>query len=165
MVLVIRGATRCAICHQLLVIDDDIVAFPPFVSNRIDPLYRFSDAAFHARCFHANPLSEDAERRRAELASMTERARRLCVVCGVRIEKPDEYLALGHLGERGEGPLERFNYLQFHRQHLPQWPDLGELIGMLEEAKRDGRWDGPAIDWLLDELRRALERAPRTGAS
>ncbi len=39
------------LCHEVLAKDDDIVATSHFIADRDDPLWRYSDAGFHRRCF------------------------------------------------------------------------------------------------------------------
>jgi len=56
MALILRGKTTCAICQLTLEKDDEIVATSHFITDKSDPLWRYSDAAMHRRCF----LSWDA---------------------------------------------------------------------------------------------------------
>lgn len=51
MALVIRGKTQCAICGKTIEQEDSIVMCPHFIADQSDPLWRFSDAAFHQFCF------------------------------------------------------------------------------------------------------------------
>jgi hypothetical protein len=61
MALIILGKTPCPLCEQPIKETDELVSFPAFISNQLDPLFPFSDAAFHAACFHQHPLSAEAE--------------------------------------------------------------------------------------------------------
>jgi len=51
MALIFKGKTSCAICGEIIAINQECYGFPPFLS-RTNKLYRYSDAAFHARCFN-----------------------------------------------------------------------------------------------------------------
>lgn len=51
MALIIRGSSLCALCETLLLADEDILAFPAFIAERSDDLWRFSDSAVHSSCF------------------------------------------------------------------------------------------------------------------
>ena len=51
MALLIWGASRCSICHEVLVQGQPIVATTHFIANPADPLWRFSDSGMHAACF------------------------------------------------------------------------------------------------------------------
>jgi len=52
MALVILGFSQCALCEQVLQVGDDLVATSHFL-DEADPLWRYSDAAFHRACFLA----------------------------------------------------------------------------------------------------------------
>jgi hypothetical protein len=52
MALVIVGRSRCALCEGVLEDGQDVTAFPAFLPPK-HRLWRYSDAAFHARCFIA----------------------------------------------------------------------------------------------------------------
>lgn len=51
MALIDRGASKCAICGEVIGLDDDIVATSHFIADRTDSLWQYSDAPFHRRCF------------------------------------------------------------------------------------------------------------------
>ena len=51
MALIFRGKTKCALCDNVLTVDDAIVATSHFIADRQHPLWRFSDAAIHKTCF------------------------------------------------------------------------------------------------------------------
>jgi hypothetical protein len=51
MAIVIRGKSACQLCGNVMAEGDALVMTSPFISDRSDPLWRFSDAAFHAPCF------------------------------------------------------------------------------------------------------------------
>jgi hypothetical protein len=50
MAQLIRGKSKCGLCGQLIHTGDDVVAFPAFLPPS-HVLFRFSDTAFHERCF------------------------------------------------------------------------------------------------------------------
>jgi hypothetical protein len=51
MALILHGASECPICGEVIGHNDDIVATPHFIADSDDPLWEFSDAAMHKRCF------------------------------------------------------------------------------------------------------------------
>jgi hypothetical protein len=53
MALIILGATRCALCELVFGEGDDIVATSHFIADKTDPLWKYSDAGIHRRCFLA----------------------------------------------------------------------------------------------------------------
>jgi hypothetical protein len=155
MAIVILGKTICSICGEVLRPGDDVVAFPPFIPNEADPLWIFSDAAFHSTHFHQHPLANEALRRYEEFKAMTVSSRRVCMVCGRSIDTPDEYFTFGHLTSDPSDLLYRFNYRQAHRQHLAQIPELHEIRDKLKRLQLSGVWKGSAGTWLLSEIDRA----------
>ena len=50
MALIITGKSHCAVCGEVIAKDDEIVATSHFLGPS-DPLFRYSDAPFHKRCF------------------------------------------------------------------------------------------------------------------
>ena len=69
MALLLRGKTQCALCHEVIGKDDEIVGTTHFIADRADPLWPFSDAVFPKRCF-------DAWERRGEFIARHQEARR-----------------------------------------------------------------------------------------
>ena len=51
MAMVLRGKTKCPRCDLVIGQDDQIVGTSHFIADAADPLWRFSDAAMHKRCF------------------------------------------------------------------------------------------------------------------
>jgi len=51
MALILRGKTECALCNIVIKDNDEVVATSHFITNKEDPLWRFSDAAMHKMCF------------------------------------------------------------------------------------------------------------------
>lgn len=155
MALVVYGM-ECLLCGRPMEEGQRLVAFPPFVGNELDPLWIFNDGAFHAACFESHPLAEKALARSEEAISNGQPDKRICVVCGRRIDNPDDYLGVGHLVDDVRDPLFRYNYTQAHRSCLPQWSDLREFYELLEALKRSGDWRGPSLDRILRDLRSFL---------
>lgn len=56
MAVIVRGKSRCRLCGRILEEDDEIVGFPAFLPPGHE-LSIFSEAAFHVRCFTADPRS------------------------------------------------------------------------------------------------------------
>jgi len=155
MAIVIGGKSRCPICGNVIKDGQEIVSFPPFVGNELDPLWFFSDAAFHASCFQEHPLAQEALHRSEELLRHIPPSNRLCVICKREIEEFDDYFSLGHLVADPAHPLFRYNYLQAHRSHLAQWPELSQLSKLIQDLKESGAWRGPALDYILTVLKKA----------
>lgn len=131
---------------------DPVVAFSAFVTNQADPLAQFSDAVFHADCFHAHPLAEKATRADEWVRSRLSPEHRRCDICGGPILAPDDHFATGLLTSAEQDPLARYNALQAHRACLAEWVELGDFYDLLKSCKRSGRCRGPGVDVLLDQL-------------
>ena len=53
MALLFRGKTECPLCCKVIAKDDEVVGTTHFIADQTDPLWKFSDAAFHRKCFDA----------------------------------------------------------------------------------------------------------------
>lgn len=154
MPLITLGQSTCTLCGKTIREGDEIVAFPPFVSNVRDPLFRFNDFVSHRWCFERDPLVEKAQRRWREVQDRLGPGNRFCAVCHREITDPDEYFTLGHLTEDETHPLYPYNYTQLHQSCLPLWPQRAEVYERLKELQRSGAWQGHALDGLIGELER-----------
>lgn len=61
MALLMRGKTICPVCGRVIAVGDEVVATPSFLRPS-HQLARFSDAAFHRRCFEGSPERAEVER-------------------------------------------------------------------------------------------------------
>lgn len=152
MALFVRGRTPCGICGQVLEQDDEVAVFPPFVANRKDPLWRFSENAFHHACLKRDPLGKLADRRYRETLQRLGPGMRSCAACGREILDPDEYLTFGHLTD-ADHPLRQFNYLQLHRSCVPLWPAAGRVLALIEQFYASGTWEGEGLGRIIDDFR------------
>lgn len=144
MALFIPGMA-CPLCSQAMRSRDDVVMFSPFVANRGDPLYLFSDGVFHRECFARHALAGAASERFEEMRRRTAPGNRKCVVCGEEIASPEDYFGGGHLTDDRKSPLWSFNYVHLHRSHFERWTEAAEFRGLMEELVNSEAWDGPHI--------------------
>jgi hypothetical protein len=147
----IPGA-RCPISGMVIESSKDAVLFPPFVGNKADPLYVFSDAVIHVDAFRAHPLAAKVEARLAEARDRSGPGKRPCFVCGTQILDHHDYLGLGHLVEDASHPLWSYNYAHFHRHCVFAWPKTSELVAELAALDQSGAWEGDVLKRLIDEL-------------
>jgi hypothetical protein len=63
MALIFCGKTKCPLCQEIITADDEVVATSAFIADRNDPLWQYSDAAFHRRCFASWEKREEFVRR------------------------------------------------------------------------------------------------------
>lgn len=59
MPLVIYGRSKCNLCGAVLLNDERIVGIRGFAESTNDPLYCFSDEAFHEDCFLRDPRHQE----------------------------------------------------------------------------------------------------------
>src|SRR4051812_796785 len=116
MAVVVNG-TPCAICGRPIT-GQDLMLFPPFVTNQNDALWPFSDNAFHTECLSRHPLRQRAQAQKTAFLRRTGPGMRKCAVCGLEIAQPDNYVPIGYLTDDPSDPLSAFNYLHLHRTCL-----------------------------------------------
>jgi hypothetical protein len=152
MAIVIIDKTVCPICNQVIGDNQRVISFPPLVTNELDPLFLFHDAAIHEECFRRHPLANAATKHLQEMREKTAPVNRRCLVCTRLIVNPDDYFTLGHLVMAEDHALWPYNFAQFHRSCLPDWQDRTLVKNLLEELLSSGKWRGPALRWVLDGL-------------
>ena len=152
MAILIFGKSKCSICGAVIQDGQEIVSFPPFVGNELDPLYLFHDTAFHEECFRRHPLAETASLLIREMQVKTAPNNRRCAVCTQAISDPDDYFTLGHLVSDKDHALYPFNYAQFHSSCLPQWEQRAYVTDLLSALQASGKWKGGSLKWVLDRL-------------
>jgi hypothetical protein len=147
--IVIAGKTICKICGKVIENNDDIIAFPPIISNSKDPLYLFHDAAFHLKCFNSHP---NANRMRTVWDQANQRTRPLkCEICTQLLHYSEDFLPLGLLSSDPNNPLFHFNYMIFHKHHLTQWPELSNVYNLLLKIPKES-WGGNILENLIQEI-------------
>ena len=143
---------KCPLCGKPMEEGQPLVAFPPFVGNELNPLWFFNDAAFHADCFETHPLAAKALARSEEAISESRPEKRVCFICGRRIDNMADYFGIPHLVDDARHPLFRYNYTQAHLSCLRDWPDRSHLHELLEDLNRSGEWRGRTLDYILRDL-------------
>ena len=158
MAIIIRGKSKCTLCGKFLEEGQEVVAFSPFVGNELDPLWVFSDAGFHADCFHQHPLSGEAKARYENSLKRTGPHNRVCVVCKREIKDPDDYFTLGYLVSDRFHPLFPYNYTQAHCSCLPKWPECFHLYELIKDLAQSGDWRGNGLEQILTLLHRTVNQ-------
>ena len=154
MAILVSGAL-CPLCGRPMLKGQKTVTFSPFVANESDPLWKFSDGAFHEECFQRDPLADAAERRWREFDERRAPAHRRCYICEKPITNPDDYVPFVHLTDDPSHPLHRLNFAAFHRSCLRRWSDLGLVYEIAVTQMRVGAWKGRGMQWLIDTLKDA----------
>jgi hypothetical protein len=135
----------CPICGKRMLSMNEVVMFPPFVPNKRDLLYFFSDGVFHRACFDRHPLSEQATKYGNEARVQHLPQHRVCVVCRQVITDPEDYFGTGYITSDRASPAYAFNYVQFHKRHFKDWDRASEFRRVMEELFGSEDWDGPRI--------------------
>lgn len=144
MAVFIHGVP-CALCGNPVDTAEDAVAFAPFVGNRADPLFIFSDAVVHPECLERHPLGARAREMHMETIASNCPQKRICLVCGRTIDDPDDYFGTGMLSSDPVDPLTEFNNVHLHVSHAASWPRLPELRRIIQERERTGAWQGARL--------------------
>lgn len=146
---IVYNGVRCNICGEIIAANQRSRAFPPLVGNRNDPLFSFNDGVVHDHCLRAHTSG----RRAIAMAALAARRRRnrKCEECTEQILNPDDFLGFGVLDSRREGLLFKYNFLQFHRDHLKRWKHFDRFRLDLEAIQFSEHWAGPIL--VLDEDR------------
>ena len=152
MALLIRGKTLCPICRLPIGEEDDIVLFPAFVDNELDPFYMFSDAAFHARCFHEHPYSEQALERLSSVENARRPDQRICLVCDQQVTDPADYIGWGFLTDDPAEPASNYNFVHLHQTHVCFWGARRRVLAAIGELDSSGKWRGDALSRISKML-------------
>ncbi len=143
MVLLLRGQSACKICGQVINEEDNICGFTHFVNNTKDPLYFFSDEAFHEHCFE-NTANADLA---VEYATMGINANnpenRICIVTGELITRMEDHFFIGYLTSDKNSLLHQFNFTHIKVSAVLQWDKRELLIRELIEYRDSGNWANP----------------------
>jgi hypothetical protein len=109
--------------------------FSPFIADRFDPLYVFSDSVVHASCLACHPLSAEAAKWHEETVLTRKVRDRICAACGCPVVDPDDYFTTGLLARAPENPLFEFNFIHLHRSHAESWWQFDEFRRRMEAAQ------------------------------
>lgn len=144
MALFVSGMP-CPLCGKPMTAAGEVIMFSPFVANRSDPLFVFSDAIMHAACFARHALSEQATKWHDEALRHRKPTDRLCAACSKPILEPDDYFGTGLLTRDAASPLYEFNFVHLHQGHAGSWKRSDEFRKQMESAGASGVWQGPKL--------------------
>lgn len=150
MSLIIIGKSTCGLCGEVLLDSQEIEAIPACVSNEADPLFSFSDSAFHLCCFERAPECAQVRAMMSERSRRTGPGNRKCVVCAKEITDYREYFGLPRLTGDSSHPAYRFNYTHLHKSHVSQWKEREEALQALRALVPT--WRGRVLQSLIDDI-------------
>lgn len=134
MALLVPGMP-CVLCGKPMTAESEVILLSPFMANRSNPLFVFSDAAIHVACFARHPLSEQAPRWHEEAVRHRNPTARTCAACSEPILDPDDYFGTGLLARDAADPLHEFNFVHLHRSHARDWDRFDEFRRRLDTAQ------------------------------
>lgn len=149
MALLVFGKSICSLCGRVIQQGQRTYSFAAFILNELDPIFRFSDGAFHDHCIRNDQRGMEAIRRYEERSLSTGPGRRICVVCNTEVTSPDDHLFIEHLSAFGDAPLYKFNYLNFHRACLYRWKERESFLESVKVTLASGYWKGGYLFELL----------------
>lgn len=132
--------TPCTIC-RLPLGSDECVAFPPFVRNRLDPLYTLNDAVAHAACLSSSAFGAVAMSARQSAIARV----RTCRACQQAIEPREPAFCAGLLTSNPGVDAFKFNDACIHLAHYSDWSDAGEFDSVVSAWMASSEWKGPKI--------------------
>lgn len=142
MALIFPGM-ECKLCGEVIQQGDRIEAFMHFVGNSRDPLYKFTDGAFHADCFWRDPLAQEADRVRTRLIEVGKN--QVCEVChqAITFEEAmkDDLMPFGYLTMDVASPVYKYNFLWFHKSHLCEWDEIDAARNAFKSLAGSPEWD------------------------
>lgn len=137
--------TKCRLCGES-VRAPDVTTIRHFIGNTKDRLAPLSGTALHPACLAASPLREVAEHF-ADLRRKHVESECHCIVCGEPVvqDAEDSGLTTEILSSDPEHPLYEFNFICIHREHLEEWPRIGEFRAAVQQATERGIWRGEPL--------------------
>lgn len=152
MALLFAGSSRCVFCDEVLDDREEFSAFPAFIGDQADPLFRISDSGFHTRCLNQSDDGRKAMTRYQEWTAKTGPGKRKCAVCGEEIMDYRDYILIPYLCSPEVHPVGAFNYTHLHRSHLPAWRQQSELVELLNDGRQRGIVSFDYADRLLKDF-------------
>lgn len=125
--------------------------FAHFITNELDPLWRFSDSGMHAACFDSWEHAKEFQRR-YDRARRAQDARSHCALSGRPIEHWDDSVHLDDFEGADSEVLKKYSLAHIHKHALPGWDDRERVIADLEDLVRSGKWSVPAVQRLITAL-------------
>ena len=149
MGLIVSGISTCDLCGKVIAVGQEVMAFPPFATNRKDPLAAFHDGGYHAACVKASPLGARATAVHEEIQK---KSGRMCAVCNSEISNPVEYFGLGYLTDDPSSELRAHNFTHLHAACVASWTSGPKVRAALQELVASGAWEGPQLKKIINRL-------------
>lgn len=152
MALVFANLTVCNICNRIIKQDDEIIGFPPFISNAKDPFYFFNDAAFHKTCLLNHSLGKKAISFIDRLYFKTKPENRKCDIGGGEIPSFSDFIFVPMLTSDATESVYKYNFMTINKRNIPNWPGRQKMLEDLKEYNSSGNWENPLSSKHLEQL-------------
>ncbi|PWV55755.1 hypothetical protein [Chitinophaga sp. S165] len=156
MAILIEGQSECVICKCKLQEFEDIIMFPPLISNINDRIYPFSDSGVHKKCLTRHPLAADVIHYREQYDQFNNK-RPIIDVEGNIIENPREIISWGLLTSDPSEELHRYNFLTLNRKRIANWTERENFLMTAKRYVSDGKWKSYGDFNLLEYLINLVE--------
>lgn len=141
MAIVINAQSKCPLCNQIIVENEKIILFPPFVQNMKDSFYLFNDRGVHRTCLFKHPLGEQALLYLDEIIFKTRPENRRCDIGGNMIESIDNYLFIDLLTSDENEALYEFNFMTLDKRNISQWIDRFLFLNLASQFYEENKWE------------------------
>lgn len=154
MALIFENQSKCPVCNLVLDNSRPYTMFPPFMGNKKDPMFTFSDNGVHNDCLNKHPFGEMA------LLYRDKYDEDIRVLRLKTIEDRKNSIPFGLLTSDSKENLSKFNFLTLSKDDLKNWEQKDEFINVATKFNREGKWEGLAefnyLDYLINEVTRAF---------
>jgi hypothetical protein len=138
----------CLICQKPIGKDEEKICFSPFVINKVDPLWMFSDGVFHAKCIQNHPLGIKALRLHDIFQA------KISALHGEMNRTGLPQFNAGLIVSDEHDPLYKYNFIQINLGKVVDWSEREMLVNLLSQAIISKHIQGEGCSWLLNQLKK-----------
>jgi hypothetical protein len=102
--------------------------------------------------FSSTPAEESGPRKVRRTKKHIGPGHRECFVCQNQIADQNQHVMVGHITDKKDEFLYRFNNAQFHRECFSIWGEKNLFIENIKELDQSGKWGGDSLKRLLTDL-------------
>ena len=152
MALLFLDLTKCSICGKVIKDTQKAYSFYPFIQNKKDPFFIFSDASFHLECLQQHPLGLTAISFGEQLIFETRPVNRRCKIDNEIISDYKDYIFFDLLSSNKEDDIYRFNFTTLNRNNLDKWKDRDQFLEVAGKMIREDKWEDLTSFKYLEKL-------------
>jgi len=156
MAIVFEDHSKCPLCNKILNNAEEYILFPPFIGNKKDPLFIFSDNGVHVKCLNEHPLGKHALLYLEKYDANIQSVKSGISTSGEVISNPANIIAFGLLTSDATEDLFKFNYFILNKANISEWKQRDEFIRIAARFNQEGKWEGITefnyLDYLINLL-------------